>query len=317
MNRHSNITDAEWQIMRMIWASENTTSSQIIASVGKSKGWAPTTIKTLLARLVKKNVISFNLQDRTRLYYPLVTEMDCVRSEMNSVIMRLYGQTANYRSEHFEFYGYNDPGYISLLALTLEHDYQMILNILGMTIGEKIMVYTHETQQHLHSAIGIQNGPKWLRAGWAWGILHIAPKKCFDDIRPERAAVHIFTQIAINRLNPATPYWLMQGYSAYLSKWLHTDRIKKAVIEQLSVQPQISLEEIGSDFQKFRDHKGYELAYTKVQFIIMEYGAGHMALYIKNPDDFEGIFNCTKERFHKNWIRFLHKKYMRGIEFEN
>ena len=317
MNNQSNITDAEWQIMRMIWAGNETKSADIIAYLGKSKGWSPTTIKTLLARLVKKNVISFNLQDRTRLYYPLFTEMECVRNEMSNVIKRLYGGIVNHHTEHFTFYGHNDPDYISLLASTLEHDYQMILNILGMAKVEKIMVYTHETKLHLHSALGIQNGPEWLRAGWAWGILHIAPKECFDDIKPERAAVHIFSQIAIHRLNPGTPYWLMQGYSAYLSKWLNTDRIRKAVIEQLSSQPQISLDDIGSDFEKFRDNNGYELAYTRVQFIILEYGAGHMSLFIKNPHDFEGIFNCTKERFQKNWIRFLHKKYMRGIEYEN
>ena len=54
MNNQSNITDAEWQIMRMIWAGNETKSADIIAYLGNSKGWSPTTIKTLLARLVKK-----------------------------------------------------------------------------------------------------------------------------------------------------------------------------------------------------------------------------------------------------------------------
>ncbi len=310
MKRQSNITDAEWQIMRMIWSSENTTSSQIIARLGKSKSWSPTTVKTLLARLVKKEVISFHMQGRTRLYYPLMTEMECVRREMNNVIMRLYGQTVNQQSEHFTFYGHNDSSYISLLASELEYNYGKILNILGIVLDEKIMVYTHETQLQLHSALGVQSGPGWLRAGSAWGIMHIAPKKCFDNIKAEKAAVHVFAQIVINKLNPATPYWLMQGYSAYLAKWLELKRIKDAVREQLDAMPDISLDDISSDYEKFNDNKGYELAYTIAHFIVLEYGAGHMALLIKSPYDYEGIFNCTKERFQKKWLGFLHKKYM-------
>jgi hypothetical protein len=48
------------------------------------------------------------------------------------------------------------------------------------------------------------------------------------------------------------------------------------------------------------------------QYIIMEYGAGHMTWFIKSPTDYEGIFHCSKERFQKRWLKFVEKKYIGG-----
>lgn len=315
MKRQNDITDAEWQVMRMIWAGKDTTSSEIITHLGNAKGWSPTTIKTLLARLVKKNIISFNLRDRTRLYYPLLTENDCVRKEMHNVIMRLYGQTVNHESRHFVFYGHNDPEYIKLIATELDKNFLKITNILGMVMNEKIMVYTHRSRLHLHSALGVQNGPDWLRGGWAWGILHIAPKECFDDISAEKVAVHVFTQIIINKLNPATPYWLMQGYSAYMAKWLDKERIRTAVIGYVENSTNASPDNIDSNFERFRDAGGYELAYTVAQFVVLEYDAGRMAWFLKSPHDYEKIFSCSKERFWSKWLDYIKKKYVKGIYY--
>ena len=310
MKANKNITDAEWQIMRIIWSNNESTSTQIIKKLSASTNWSPTTVKTLLARLVQKEIISFKMKGRARGYYPLVSELDCVKNEMNNVITRLYGGTVNNRTDHFVFYGANNPKYINLLSQELESNYTRILNALEYKMSDEIMVYTHETKQHLHSALGISNGPSWLRAGWAWGILHIAPFECFNDIKAERAAVHIFAQIVINRINPQIPYWLMQGVAAYLAHWLDRTRITKVVNKNYEDISKTLLKDISIDFETFKDKGGYELAYTIMEFIVANYTYSHITRYIKDPDNYNSIFKCTKEEFQARWLEYLKEKYM-------
>ena len=98
MEKSRNITDAEWQVMRIIWAEGCVTSRYLIETLQKSREWSPTTVKTLLARLVKKEIIGYTVRGRAREYTANILELDCVRNEMNNVIMRLYGGEENKRT---------------------------------------------------------------------------------------------------------------------------------------------------------------------------------------------------------------------------
>lgn len=310
MEANINITNAEWQIMRIIWSEGETTSSNITASLQTGTNWSPATVKTLLTRLVKKDIISFRMKGKSREYYPLISEQDCVKNEMHNVIMRLYGGTVNYRSEHFVFYGANNLDYIKSLTEELEKNYTRILSVLEFKLSENIMVYTHETQQHLHSALGVSNGPKWMRAGGAWGILHIAPVECFDDIKGEKAAVHIFSQIVMYRINPQIPYWLMQGAAAYLAQWMEQSRLKTVINANYCDIANSIMSDISIDFETFKDKGGYELAYTIAEYIVNNYSYSCLTRFLKEPDNYTGIFNSTKEEFQAGWLEYLKEKYM-------
>lgn len=49
------ISEAEWEVMRVIWARKQLKSSDIIDILQEKFQWSPSTIKTLLGRLVDKN----------------------------------------------------------------------------------------------------------------------------------------------------------------------------------------------------------------------------------------------------------------------
>lgn len=53
------ISAAEWEVMRVVWASGDIKSSDIITILRKKYQWSDSTIKTLIGRLVKKK--SFNI----------------------------------------------------------------------------------------------------------------------------------------------------------------------------------------------------------------------------------------------------------------
>lgn len=61
------ITDAELAVMRVIWRAEGPLPlTEIRKAVSRQCGWEATTIKTLVARLVKKGVLR---QQRREVYY--------------------------------------------------------------------------------------------------------------------------------------------------------------------------------------------------------------------------------------------------------
>ncbi len=74
------ISDSEWEIMRVIWTLGQTTAQEITQILADSMDWKSATIKTLLGRLVKKEVIWTEQEGKKFIYHPAVSEMETVRS---------------------------------------------------------------------------------------------------------------------------------------------------------------------------------------------------------------------------------------------
>lgn len=89
------IADTEWQIMKILWANEAMTANDIIQKLEGVAVWKPKTVKTLIGRLVKKKAVGFNPDGRTYIYYPLVTEAECVKAESHSFLTRVFDGSLN------------------------------------------------------------------------------------------------------------------------------------------------------------------------------------------------------------------------------
>ncbi|GFH41101.1 CopY/TcrY family copper transport repressor [Pseudolactococcus insecticola] len=68
------ISPSEWEIMRLAWTLGELTSTQARVLMAKKRGWQPTTVKTLLARLVKKGYLAVSGEVRSHVYRPLISE---------------------------------------------------------------------------------------------------------------------------------------------------------------------------------------------------------------------------------------------------
>ncbi|MFC4597632.1 BlaI/MecI/CopY family transcriptional regulator [Cohnella hongkongensis] len=95
------ISDAEWDIMRIVWQSSPLTAADIISRLSGSKPWKPKTVKTLIGRLVQKQALGFRKDGREYAYYPLVNEEDCVREASRSFLDRIYGGSLKPIMVHF------------------------------------------------------------------------------------------------------------------------------------------------------------------------------------------------------------------------
>jgi BlaI family transcriptional regulator, penicillinase repressor len=85
------ISEAEWEVMKVIWSkTEPSTAHDIVVALSEQTDWKPNTIKTLIARLVKKKALAYEEEGKNYLYYPLVTEEECIRAESRSFLNRIY-----------------------------------------------------------------------------------------------------------------------------------------------------------------------------------------------------------------------------------
>ena len=73
-----NISEAEWEVMRVVWSNEETTSKFVIDTLGEEKSWTPSTIKTLLSRLVEKGFLETRKQGNKFLYSAKCVEDECL-----------------------------------------------------------------------------------------------------------------------------------------------------------------------------------------------------------------------------------------------
>jgi len=91
MGRSPNISEAEWHVMRVLWARAPRTAAEVVDAVAEAQCWHPRTVKTLLSRLVRKGAVRYEAQGRGYLYAPAVSEAACVRAESESFVERVFG----------------------------------------------------------------------------------------------------------------------------------------------------------------------------------------------------------------------------------
>lgn len=90
MSEIPKISNAEWEIMKIIWSHSEITSTNIIQELKDKEEWKPATVKSLINRLLNKNAISFNKLSSEYLYFPLVSEDECIKLESQSFINKVF-----------------------------------------------------------------------------------------------------------------------------------------------------------------------------------------------------------------------------------
>lgn len=95
------ISGAEWDVMRVVWEHTPCTAREVADHLVDQKRWSDRTVKTLLGRLVKKGVLSFEAEGKRYRYFPLVTQEQCVAAESSSFLDRVFDGSASPLLAHF------------------------------------------------------------------------------------------------------------------------------------------------------------------------------------------------------------------------
>jgi predicted transcriptional regulator len=64
------LTAAEWKVMKIVWRLKSCSARDVYEEAGEAHGWAPTTTKTLLRRLVEKGHLTATPVGTSHLYRP-------------------------------------------------------------------------------------------------------------------------------------------------------------------------------------------------------------------------------------------------------
>jgi BlaI family transcriptional regulator, penicillinase repressor len=64
------LTAAEWKVMKIVWRRKSCSARDVYEEAGDAFGWAPTTAKTLLRRLVEKGHLTATPVGTSHLYRP-------------------------------------------------------------------------------------------------------------------------------------------------------------------------------------------------------------------------------------------------------
>lgn len=91
------LPDAEFEIMKAIWQSEEPVTSPVLTELlGKTlpeKDWKPQTVLTMLVRLEKKGFLRSEKNGRERSYFTLISEKEYIRIEQESFRKRFSSGT--------------------------------------------------------------------------------------------------------------------------------------------------------------------------------------------------------------------------------
>ena len=84
------VTEAESEVLSALWRLGPLTPARLIEAVKARREWGDATVKTLLGRLMQKQVIRSAREDGRLLYHPLVTREMYVTSEVTALANRLF-----------------------------------------------------------------------------------------------------------------------------------------------------------------------------------------------------------------------------------
>ncbi len=84
------ISEAEFEVMKVVWKYAPISTNEITDYLVKTTSWNPKTIQTLIKRLVTKGALTYEKQSRVFVYTPLVDKDEYIGQESSSFLNRFY-----------------------------------------------------------------------------------------------------------------------------------------------------------------------------------------------------------------------------------
>ena len=84
------ISEAEFEVMKVVWKFAPINTNEITERLLKTTTWSAKTIQTLIKRLVTKGALTYEKQGRIFVYTPLVKENEYINQQSNSFLNRIY-----------------------------------------------------------------------------------------------------------------------------------------------------------------------------------------------------------------------------------
>ena len=90
---HARLNDSEWVLLRALWQGAPASVRTIWERTHEETGWAYTTVKTLLERLVEKGAVKSSKAGNAWLYQPLVSRKSARHQALRALLTRAFDGT--------------------------------------------------------------------------------------------------------------------------------------------------------------------------------------------------------------------------------
>ena len=85
------LTEAEWEIMRVVWEKEPCAAGTVQEALAKSRDWAYATVKITMDRMVKKGFLEINKIRNLQLFRSCISQVEARRGELRKMLKRGFG----------------------------------------------------------------------------------------------------------------------------------------------------------------------------------------------------------------------------------
>lgn len=90
MEKLPQISEAEYEIMKILWAEYPLGTNEICRRAMEHHNWNQKTIHTLLSRLTNKHVLSYEQRGRMYYYFPTISQNRYLEQENHHFLKRFY-----------------------------------------------------------------------------------------------------------------------------------------------------------------------------------------------------------------------------------
>ncbi len=94
------LSEAEWKVMGIVWQRQVATVRDVLEDLQAETGWAYSTVKTLLARLVEKGALRVRKRANVSQFEAAVSQPEARRSAFHSLLDRAFEGTFGSLMQH-------------------------------------------------------------------------------------------------------------------------------------------------------------------------------------------------------------------------
>ena len=89
--RAAELTEAEWEIMRIVWAKEPCAAGTVQEALADTKNWAYTTVKLTMDRMARKGFLKIQKIRNLQLFHSCIGEVEARKGELRRMLGRAFG----------------------------------------------------------------------------------------------------------------------------------------------------------------------------------------------------------------------------------
>lgn len=93
VKKNLQLFDSEWAILQVVWELEPCAAPTVQEALQKAKGWAYSTVKTIMDRMAKKGLLKTEKIRNLYLYRSAITRCQAQRSEIMRTVRRAFNGT--------------------------------------------------------------------------------------------------------------------------------------------------------------------------------------------------------------------------------